>query len=85
MSGRASDADGLAHVMVYAGDDKVFFEGSRHGEEMSMVPFSADVRLEPGRNTISVLATDADGLTATTSRVIYLPEPETLTMVDGER
>jgi carboxyl-terminal processing protease len=82
VSGRASDADGLAHLLVYAGDDKVFFEGSRDGQELRTVPFSADVRLRPGRNTISVLATDASGMTATTSRVIFLPsEPERLSRV----
>lgn len=82
-SGRTTDPDGLAHVMIYAEGDKVFFEGTSAGHELRTVPFSADLRLSPGPNTISVLATDATGMRASLSRVVYLPPaPEVLSLVE---
>lgn len=74
LSGVVEDDDGLSHVLVFAGDDKVFYQGEREGTPVTRVPFSADIRLEPGKNTVHVLAEDARGQTSSVSRVVYLPE-----------
>ncbi|HMV69726.1 MAG TPA: hypothetical protein PKA64_22985, partial [Myxococcota bacterium] len=74
VSGRVTDDQGIADVLMYAGDDKVFVQGE--DRLAPSVPFSADIHLQPGRNTISVLARDAEGFSWATSRVVWRTEPE---------
>lgn len=69
VSGVVSDDHGLAHVMVFVGQDKVFFEGSGTGEALRSLPFTADVTLVPGSNLVSVLATDDQGFVTSNSVV----------------
>jgi carboxyl-terminal processing protease len=68
VSGVVTDDRGLNHVMVFVGDDKVFFEG---GGTLRTVPFTADVSLEPGSNVVTVLATDVQGFKSSRSVVIW--------------
>ena len=76
VSGVVTDDSGVGWVMAYHGDDKVFYDGSgRHGSLRS-VPFTATVGLEPGPNTITVLARDVDGRVSTRSITTYRAEPE---------
>ncbi|MCB9682238.1 MAG: PDZ domain-containing protein [Alphaproteobacteria bacterium] len=74
LSGRVADDDGLDHVVVYADDDKVFYEGSDPGQGLPTIPFTADVRLTPGEHTLTVLARDARGFVSTASRVVTRSE-----------
>ncbi len=76
ISGVITDDVGLAHIEVYHGSDKVFFQGSIPGARVRSVPFTADVKLEPGLNTFSVLATDSDGFTDTSAVVTFFLAPE---------
>ncbi len=76
ISGMVSDDAAVDDVVIYHGDTKVFYRGG--GEGVRMVPFSVDLRLEPGANLVTVLARDADGLVS--SRVVdtwYEPPEET--------
>ncbi len=73
LSGRATDDVGIGHVVVYVNDDKVFFKGGSELGVVRSVPFSADVRLEPGLNTLSVLVEDVDGFKASASHVVWRP------------
>lgn len=73
ISGRVVDADGLAHVVMWADDDKVFYEGRGQGPALSTLPFTADIPLTAGVHRITVLARDAQGFTSTSSRVLYRP------------
>jgi carboxyl-terminal processing protease len=82
LSGRVTDDSGLVRVMVYVGDDKVYFEGTDASHHVRSAPFSADAWLVPGRNTITVLATDDQGLTTATSRVVWM-EPALLQAAIG--
>ena len=84
ISGVVKDDVGLANVVVYAGENKAFFEGSRPGFEVRQVPFTAEVELEPGANVISVLTTDVDGFTSTESVVVYYESPESHAVLDPE-
>ncbi len=78
LSGVVTDDQGLAHVMVFHGDQKVFYQGSGRRDGLKSVPFTSDVTLEPGLNTIAILATDMEGQTATASVVTYYrPPPQT--------
>lgn len=77
VSGLVTDPTGIRHVTVWAGGDKLFYDGSSAG--VKSVPFTADVPLEPGSNTISIVAQDVDGFTSTTSMVTWLRDPEALT------
>ncbi|MEZ4236077.1 MAG: S41 family peptidase [Myxococcota bacterium] len=70
VSGVVTDDRGLSNVMVYVGDDKVFFEGGGPTSALRSIPFTADVALEPGSNLITVLATDDQGFTASRSLVV---------------
>ena len=71
LSGMVSDDAGLSHVMVFAGGDKVFFEGG--GEvPLKSVPFTADVDLDEGENVLTVLATDVDGYSTSRSVVTWV-------------
>jgi carboxyl-terminal processing protease len=69
LSGVVTDDRGLAHVMVYVGDDKVFFEGGGPTSALRSLPFTADVALEAGSNLVTVLATDDQGFVASRSVV----------------
>jgi carboxyl-terminal processing protease len=71
VSGMVGDDVGIAEVLVFVGDDKVFHEGRRSGSSFRSVPFTAEVLLEPGANTISVLARDDEGLVASRSVVVW--------------
>ncbi len=71
LSGVVEDEEGLDHVMVYAGDDKVFFEGSGRHTGIRSLPFTADVELASGENVITVLATNAEGFSSTRSVVAW--------------
>ena len=64
LSGVVTDDRGLANVMVYVGDDKVFFEGAGPTSALRSLPFTADIALVPGANLITVLATDDQGFVA---------------------
>ena len=75
VSGVVTDETGVRHVMVYSGDNKLFFAGGGKSPVRS-VPFTADVPLQPGANTITVLAEDEDGITTTRSVVTYYVGPE---------
>lgn len=76
LSGLVEDDRGIAHVMVFAGDDKVFYQGGGPGSPVRSVPFTADVQLQRGSNTITVLATDVDGFTHSRSVVTWYGDPE---------
>jgi hypothetical protein len=76
VSGFVSDDAGLSHVMIFHGDDKVFYEGGAGTRGLTQVPFTVDVPLTPGSNIITILARDEDGLTATHSEVAFYEPPE---------
>ena len=76
ISGMVTDDNGLAHVMVYAGNDKVFHQGAGRSSRLTAIPFTADVPLEPGLNTLVVQAIDRDGTTRTESVVTWSEAPE---------
>jgi len=75
ISGVVTDDVGIAHVLVFSGSDKVFFQGAGTTEAVSSVPFTADAKLQEGKNFITVLATDVDGFTHTGSVVTYVGNP----------
>jgi hypothetical protein len=75
ISGVVTDDVGIAHVLIFSGDDKVFFQGAGGGDGVASVPFTADVLLQEGKNFITVLATDVDGYTHTRSVVTYVEDP----------
>ena len=76
LSGVVNDDRGVSHVMVFAGDDKVFYQGGGPSSALEAVPFTADVALSAGRNILTVLAEDADGLTRTASVVTWYGREE---------
>jgi len=65
MSGVVKDDRGVRDVMLFHGDDKIFFRGGTEGT--SALPFSVEPKLNSGNNDLFVLARDFDGLTATWS------------------
>ena len=68
LSGVVRDADGVAHVTIWRGEDKV---GLATGPAAPSVPFGIDdIVLEPGLNTLSVVATDVEGVVSTRSVVV---------------
>ena len=81
VSGVVTDDVGVKHVMVFAGGDKAFFEGSGT-EALRSLPFTADVELEPGLNVISVLATDVHGYVSSRSTVTWLDDPDLASLAE---
>jgi len=71
VSGRVTDDESLAHVMVFAGGDKVFFESAGRGQRLQALPFTADIELDAGENIVTVLATDREGYSTTRSVVTW--------------
>lgn len=76
VSGRVTDDRGVAHVMVFAGADKVFHQGAGRNSTLRAIPFTAEVAVEPGVNTLVVQAVDADGVVSTRSVVTVAARPE---------
>jgi SAM-dependent methyltransferase len=71
ISGTATDDQGLRDVIVYAGDQKIAYEGG--GASMTSLPFSATTELEPGKTLLVVVARDMNGLTSTRAVDLYRP------------
>ncbi len=72
VSGTAADDGGVRDVIVYAGDEKVAYEGG--GEAgLPTVPFTASAELEEGNNLIFVVVRDNDGLTTTRAFDVFRP------------
>ncbi|MCB9777991.1 MAG: PDZ domain-containing protein [Alphaproteobacteria bacterium] len=63
VSGLVTDDRGLRDVMVFHGEDKVFYKGG--DGTATALPLTVERALEPGENLIVVLARDDQGLTAT--------------------
>ncbi len=76
VSGVVTDDSGLAHIEVWNAGEKVFYEGGTRGSVVKSVPFTADLTLKPGLNTVTVLATDDQGFTATQSVVTFWMAPD---------
>ncbi len=62
LSGVVEDDQGVEELMIFQGEDKIFFLGG--GAADQSVPFTVDVALDPGANRITVLARNSDGLTS---------------------
>lgn len=71
LSGAVRDDHGLAHVMVFVGDDKVFLETGGDATPIRSLPFTVDAELAAGANVVTVVATDDQGLRTTRSAVIW--------------
>lgn len=76
VSGVVTSDTGVRHVMVFADQNKVFFESSRGDQVLYSVPFTADVELEPGSNVLSVLATDLKGFVTGRAAVSWYDDPD---------
>jgi carboxyl-terminal processing protease len=63
LSGVVNDDAGIRDVIVFHGEDKVFFQGGEQG--VTALPFTAERNLEDGSNLFVILARDVNGLTAT--------------------
>jgi hypothetical protein len=72
LSGVVRDDQGIRDVMVFHGEEKIFYRGG--GEDQPTVPFSVEPSLVGGNNLLYVLARDYQGLSATTSVNTYLPQ-----------
>ncbi|TVQ92742.1 MAG: PDZ domain-containing protein [Deltaproteobacteria bacterium] len=81
ISGRVTDDRGLSHVVVYHDDRKVFFADG--GQGLQALPFTADVELKDGLNTLVVIATDESGLTRTSSVVTSFHPPSEVAGTDA--
>jgi len=74
ISGSVRDESGVKDVIIYAGDDKIAYEGGAAGAPaVGSVPFSATAPLKEGPNVIVVLARDADGVTSTRAVTVHKP------------
>lgn len=82
LSGRATDDNGIEHVMVFLDDEKIAFQGA-DTEGLRSVPFTATTRIAPGTHTLSVLVKDTDGYAATTSRVVFRPPEEPAVLAEN--
>ena len=79
LSGMVDDDEGIAHVTVWHGDEKVALA---IGGGLIAIPFSVDLVLEPGLNTLAIVATDTRGLTHTRSVVTSFEPKEVQAKVD---
>lgn len=81
LSGMVADDTGIAHVTVWHGDEKVALAD---GGGLTAIPFSVDVVLDDGLNTLAIVATDTDGQTHTRSVVTSYEPKEVQAKVDPE-
>jgi carboxyl-terminal processing protease len=78
LSGVVEDDESVRDIMIYHGQDKVFYQGG-HADSQA-IPFTVEPTLEAGGNLITILARDARGLRTTWSRSIWLDAPERTAM-----
>ena len=62
ISGVVHDAQGVEEVMIFHGEDKVFYRGGSSADQD--LPFTVDVELDDGPNRITILTRDMEGLVA---------------------
>ena len=75
LSGVVEDDKGLEDVIIFHGEDKVFYQGG--GDSIRSVPFTVDLQLQEGENLLVILSKDSEGLTDIQSlNVFFDPEYE---------
>ena len=72
VSGRVTDDDGVQDVVVFHGEQKIFYRG---GSGDPTVPFTVEPELQPGSNLLVIITRDTEGLTSTHSLSVWSPEP----------
>ena len=82
LSGVVEDDEAVRDVLVFHGEDKVFYQGGRGGEPA--LPFSVEPELEAGDNLLTVLARDDRGLKATWSQAVWLEVPAATAMAQPD-
>lgn len=82
LSGVVEDDESVRDVLVFHGEDKVYYQGGRGGDPA--LPFSVEPELQPGDNLLTVLARDERGLKATWSRAVWLDGPAATAMAQPE-
>ena len=84
ISGLVRDDSSVRDVLVFHGEEKVFYQGG--GEGVRSVPFSVEADLEEGENTFVVLTRDDQGLTDIRSiNVLFDPTGERLARLNAKR
>jgi hypothetical protein len=81
LSGLVRDEGWIRDLLVFHGEEKVHYEGGSEG--MSVLPFSVEIELEEGANSLIVLARDHDGLTDIRSLNVYY-DPTGVATLGGE-
>ena len=74
ISGVIEEDRGIRDVMVFHGEDKIFYRGGN--DETRTLPFSVERWMEPGANSFYVLARDKDGLTASRMGSVWYDSEE---------
>lgn len=74
ISGKVEDPHGIRDIMIYQGDDKVFYLG---GDDKSFsLPFTVDGSLKGGSTLFVVLARDEAGLSSTAAFSTWRPDAD---------
>lgn len=79
VSGMVRDDRGVQDVVIFHGEQKVFYRG---GEHDPIVPFTVEPELLKGSNLVAVIARDEQGLVSTRSLSIWNPDPTALSAKD---
>ena len=69
LSGVVQDDAGMRDVIIYQGDEKLYYQGGQAG--VTSLPFTAEATLEPGQNLFVIQARDDTGLTSLRSVVVW--------------
>jgi hypothetical protein len=69
ISGAAHDQSGVRDLMIYHGEEKIFYRGGDAAAQT--VPFSVEPHLSEGTNLLYVLARDSEGLVSSTAVNIW--------------
>lgn len=67
VSGRVKDENGVKHVYIMVNNDKVYLDIPEKAQETRELDFRAEIPLEEGPNTITVITRDTTDLVATKS------------------
>ena len=72
ISGVARTEGQAKDIMVYHGEDKIFYEGGSGGAGLK--PFTVERKLTPGSHSFYILVRDENGLTASESVHVWAEE-----------
>ncbi len=82
LSGVVRDDVGITDILIYRGEEKIYYEGGHEG--LTAVPFTTEATLEPGQNLFVILAVDSTGMRSLETLLVWYDDTGTARLAAAE-